>query len=251
MAAEYLIRLDDACPTMDSARWNAVMETLECRQVRAIIAVVPENGDDALRRSPADSGFWQRARSWARAGHMVAMHGYSHVLRSSAGGLVPVQRFSEFVGLPLDEQRRRVRAGMRVLEANGLAAEAWVAPAHGFDRSTLQALRLESPIRIISDGFTRRPVRRDDFVWLPQQLWRPRPMTEGLWTICLHPNDLDERGLAVLAGFLAARPGAFPDPRDAAGRAVEYRAGDALFSSFYRMALAARRRIRRREKEAE
>jgi len=241
VAADYLLRLDDACPAMDAPRWDDLMGLLAGRAIRPIIAIVPENADPALARRPPDPSFWQRAGAWVRAGCMIALHGYSHVLRPSPGGLVPVQRRSEFVGLPLDEQRRRIAAGVRVLKANGLSPEAWVAPAHGFDVVTLQALRAESEIRIISDGFTRRAVRRDGFVWLPQQLWRARAMKKGLWTICLHPNDLDARGLQALDAFMSSRPGSFPDPHDVVRRAAGYGPADALFAAAYAAALQARR----------
>jgi len=244
VAAEYLFRLDDACPSMDTPRWETVLEVLRRLGVHPIIAVVPANADPALARLPADPSFWQRARDWARSGCMIALHGWSHELRPSRGGLVPVQRRSEFVGLPIDEQRRRIAAGVRTLEANGLVPEAWVAPAHGFDGGTLQALRVESEIRIVSDGFARRVVRRDDFTWLPQQLWRPRSMGRGLWTICLHPNEMDADHVRSVEDFVTARPGSFPDPRDAAAASVPFGPSDALFSAAFGLALRFRQSMR-------
>lgn len=251
MAAEYLVRLDDACPTMDRQAWDAVLQLLSSRSVQPIIAIIPSNADPALKARPEDPEFWQTARSWVRAGFMIALHGYSHVLRPSAGGLVPVQKSSEFVGLPVEEQRRRISRGIHILETNGLVPEAWVAPAHGFDESTLQALRVESAIRVISDGFTRRAVRRDDFVWLPQQLWQPRGFRAGLWTICLHPQEMGRASVGALDQFLSSRPGAFPDPHDVVARAVVYGPSDALFEAGFRAALHARKltgRIRMRRK---
>jgi hypothetical protein len=251
VAAEYLFRLDDACPTMDSQRWDALLSLLACRGIHPIIAIVPANTDPALANRPADPDFWQRARAWAAAGAMIALHGYSHALRPSGGGLVPVQRYSEFVGLPVDEQRRRIAGGVRILETNGLSPEAWVAPAHGFDLGTLQALRLESDIRIISDGFMRRAVRREAFVWLPQQLWRPRVMTKGLWTICLHPNEIDEGALRSVEAFLSDGPGFFPDPRDAAKNAADYGPADAVFAGAFAAMLKARQWGRRMGRKVE
>ena len=180
---------------------------------------------------------------------MIALHGYSHVLRPSSGGLVPVQRCSEFVGLPIDEQRRRVKAGMRIMEDNGLEPRAWVAPAHGFDHLTLQALRAESGIRIICDGFTRRAVRRGDFTWLPQQLWRPRDMKRGLWTICIHPNELDADGLRLLEDFVATRRPSFSDPHEVINRAAPYGLGDAVFSAAFVVALRVRQLRKRAGKK--
>jgi hypothetical protein len=151
------------------------------------------------------------------------------------------------VNLPLDEQRRRIRDGVKVLEANGLPAEAWVAPAHGFDLMTLQALRVESEIRIINDGFSRRAYSREGFVWLPQQLWKPRVMKKGLWTVCLHPNQMDQTAIDNLDAFISGRPGAFPDPRDAASRAVPYGPSDVVFRAAFVSALRVKRMLAKRK----
>ena len=233
---------------MDLPRWEALLGVLEQRGVHPIIAIVPANTDPALSRQSPDPSFWQRARTWARSGCMIALHGWSHVLRPSAAGLVPVQRSSEFVGLPVDEQRRRIREGIRIMETNGVVPEAWVAPAHGFDLHTLDALRVESEIRIISDGFMRRAVRRDDFVWLPQQLWRPRAMKSGLWTVCLHPNEMERDRIRILDDFVSSRRGSFPDPREAVEAAAPFGPGDALFTAAWGLALKIRQSMTMKRK---
>jgi predicted deacetylase len=243
MCAEYLLRLDDACPTMHPGKWEAVERILAPHGIKPIVAIVPANEDPALVRAAVDPAFWQRARGWVRTGWVIALHGYLHSLRTSLPGLVPVQGRSEFVGLPLEEQRRRIREGVKALETNGLPAEAWVAPAHGFDMTTLQALRLESEIRLISDGFARRAYSREGFTWLPQQLWRPRSMKKGLWTICLHPNEMNENALRTLDEFLAAHEGSFPDPRDAAAGAVPYGPTDAIFAAVFSILLSMKRKV--------
>jgi hypothetical protein len=247
VAAEYIIRLDDACPSMDARRWGPLEDLLLSRGIRPIAAIVPANADPALVRGPVDTAFWQRARSWTRAGWVIGLHGYSHVLRAPGGGLVPIQGHSEFVGLPIDEQRRRIHDGLRIFENNGLTPEIWVAPAHGFDSTTLLALRVESEIRIISDGLMRRAVHREGIEWLPQQLWHPRAFAAGLWTICLHPNEMDEASLRTLDAFLCSHAGSFPDPREAAARAVPYGPGDALFAATFHAALSIKSILSRRK----
>ncbi len=243
MGAEYILRLDDACPTMDHEKWQAVESVVLSHGVRPIVAIVPANEDPGLVRAAPDPLFWRRAQAWLRAGWVVALHGYSHMLRKSAKGLVPIQDRSEFVDLPLDEQRRRIREGVKVLEANGLSPEAWVAPAHGFDVTTLQALRAESEIRLISDGFARRAHLREGFVWLPQQFWRPRIMRKGLWTICLHPNQMEQSSVRNLDEFLRVHKTSFPDPRDAAARPVAYGPPDALFAAAFGFLLWTKRHL--------
>ncbi len=243
MGASYLVRLDDACPTMDAERWAAVETVLRERGVSPIAAIVPANADPNLVRGPADEGFWERARSWAASGWVMALHGWSHALRPSGRGLVPVNAYSEFAGLGEEEQRRRIREGVAALAAQGLAPAVWVAPAHGFDSGTLRALREESPIRIVSDGFMRRAVLRGDFVWLPQQLWRPRKMGGGLWTICLHPNTLLEPALEKLARFIDENREAFVHPLDAAHGAVKYALADMAHAAAFAAALSLKKAI--------
>jgi hypothetical protein len=159
--------------------------------------------------------------------------------------LVPVNDYSEFVGLDLEEQRRRIRSGAAALKAQGLTPRLFVAPAHGLDRLTLDALREESSIRTISDGFSFRPYRRYDFLWLPQQLWRPRVMGPGLWTVCLHPNTMAEGALGALDSFCAAHGSQFPSPaeaiEEAEGTAGSYGLRDALFGAAFTAALRSKR----------
>ena len=245
MRAEYILRLDDACPTMDRRRWDIVTDLAIRHNIKPIVGVIPANTDPDLARESADERFWDRVHSWADAGWMIAMHGYRHALRPSRVGIVPLNRSSEFVGLPADEQRRMIREGTRGLRARGIEAEAWMAPAHGMDRSTLEALRLESSIRIISDSFTRRPVERWGFTWIPQQLWRPRVMPDGLWTICLHPNAMSEDEMGSLARFLETHSKEFANPREAASRSVPYGLGDRLFESVFLMLVRMRRKMAR------
>ena len=61
--------------------------------------------------------------------------------------------------LPEESQRERIREGLEILRGKGLHPKVFVAPRHGFDRTTLHALRKEG-IRVISDGFARIPFTR-------------------------------------------------------------------------------------------
>ena len=46
--AEYIIRLDDACPTQDSRKWQAIERILSRHGVRPIVALVPANEDVSI-----------------------------------------------------------------------------------------------------------------------------------------------------------------------------------------------------------
>jgi hypothetical protein len=174
------------------------------------------------------------------------MHGYSHDLKPSAAGLVPVNRYSEFVGLSEGEQRRRIRLGIDILDNQDLSPSVWVAPAHGLDHATLRALHAESEIRVISDGLSTRPYRRWGFTWLPQQLWKPRAVTRGCWTLCVHPSDMDDDAFQRLETYIARHRDSFDEPQVAASAAVDFGPADAMICAFFSTVLLLKRTSRSR-----
>ncbi len=206
MSARYLVRLDDACDTMHPDRWLGLESVLDRHGVKPIVAVVPDNKDPKLMHGHPDPHFWDHVRRWQTKGWSVAMHGHTHVMHpTEAKLLVPLYRRSEFAGLALEEQAEKIGASWRLFGEQGVTPQVWVAPAHSFDRVTLEALRARTPIRVISDGMAWSPYYEDGFHWIPQQLWAGyarRP--SGLWTVCLHPNSMDERTLTALDTALAS-----------------------------------------------
>ena len=62
----------------------------------------------------------------------------------------------------------------------------------------------EKNINIISDGFYWRPVNKLGALWIPQQLWRFRNMSYGLWTVCLHHNEYSAQAVQKFARDIEA-----------------------------------------------
>lgn len=215
MPPAYIVRLDDACPTMDLNAWARMERVLVEHAIRPIVAIVPDNRDPDLIRNPPDPRFWHRARQWQTAGWTIAQHGYQHVYVTKEPGLVAINRFSEFAGLPLEAQNAKLAAGYTALVKHGLRPKVWVAPGHSFDQNTLRALRRDTEIRMISDGFALYPFEQDGFSWLPQQLWRYRWFPFGVWTICLHPNDMTSAQVIGLERAIARRRHRFIAVEDA------------------------------------
>lgn len=205
MTARYLLRLDDACPTMDLRRWSKVESVLDRLGIRPLVAVVPDNQDPELQVDAPDASFWDRVRVWQAKGWTIAMHGHQHrfhfVDRKQL--LLPFYNRSEFGGLSFDEQSQKIRASWQIFQNEGVSPTVWIAPAHCFDRTTLTALRAETSIRIVSDGIACDQYQEDDFFWLPQQLWAFTEKSSGLWTICLHPNTMTDHTIDKLANLLA------------------------------------------------
>ena len=184
----YIVRFDDLCPTMNWNVWRQVEALLAEHNVKPILAVVPDNQDPNLDVNPPVDNFWHRVRVWQSKGFTIALHGYQHVYVNRNSGVIGRNSYSEFAGLSEEEQAAKIDAGLEIFSNEKVRADAWVAPAHSFDQTTLKVLARHG-IRHISDGYAWRPYRdRDGRIWAPQQIGRFRWMPSGVWTVCLHCN---------------------------------------------------------------
>jgi hypothetical protein len=199
--AQYLLRFDDLCPTVEQHRWQGLRDLVLEFGIRPILAVIPDNQDPAMECSPADPGFWAQMREMEAAGATIAAHGFQHLCEKHSKNLIGLHQKTEFAGLGLEVQRQRVQAGLRTLREHGLNPRLWVAPRHTFDMTTLRAIRQEG-IDYISDGLARIPFTRGGVTWIPQQLWSPVEKSKGLWTICVHSNSTMKPQFLKLQSFL-------------------------------------------------
>ena len=203
----YLIRLDDACPTMDAKKWQIIENILDSYGVRPMVGVIPANEDPKQQIDAADKEFWYKVKTWAKKGWAIALHGYDHCYISNDGlnGLNPLWPRSEFAGVPLEEQKKKIREGIKVLNTHNISPKYFFAPSHTFDENTLHALREESNIRVISDTIATKPYKKGDFVFIPQLGGRCTEMKlPGVWTFCLHPSTMNEEDFAATERFLQA-----------------------------------------------
>lgn len=208
----YLIRLDDASPTMDRGKWNRIEGLLERYKIHPMVGIIPHNEDPKQSVYPEDPEFWNKVLQWKNKGWAIALHGYNHCYSSDCGlkGLNPMWRRSEFAGLSLDEQKYKIRKGVSILLEHGLEPEYFFAPSHTFDQNTLVALYEESKIRVISDTVATQPYRYEEFFFIPQFGGRCREMwLPGVFTFCFHPNSMNDRDFEKLEVFLSKHKGAF------------------------------------------
>ncbi len=166
--------------------------------------MVPDNRDPDLAASAPDAAFWPQMRELEAAGAAIALDGYQHLCTNKGRSLVPLHSTSEFAGVPFEQQRAWIESGLAILRRHGLNPQVWVAPRHGFDRSTLRALG-HVGLACLSDGLARMPLQRGGVLWIPQQLWSPLAKEKGLWTICVHPNTTGDREAAHLRDFISRR----------------------------------------------
>jgi peptidoglycan/xylan/chitin deacetylase (PgdA/CDA1 family) len=193
----YLVRFDDICPTVAWDQWSLIEDVLMSEDIRPIMAVIADNKDVSLHQGPTDPQFWDRVRRWQQMGWTIGLHGYQHLYVSKSTGIVGLNRYSEFAGLSFDQQFAKLQAAFKIFEQERVQPDIWVAPAHTFDENTLRALKC-LPLQIISDGFQPRPhTDREGFFWIPQQLGDFRYMPCGVWTVCIHHEDVNYNNIQL------------------------------------------------------
>lgn len=185
----YLLRFDDICPTMNWAVWDEIEASLILNNIRPILAIIPDNKDTNLMLDPPKLDFWDRVRKWQAAGYTIAMHGFQHLYVNHNSGLMRLTAQSEFAGLSLIEQKEKIAKSLNIFRDNGVRVDAWIAPSHSFDKTTLSVLA-EHGINVVSDGLWPFPFKdKQNIFWVPQQLWSFKPKNCGVWTVCLHHNN--------------------------------------------------------------
>ncbi len=201
-SAAYLLRFDDICPAMNWKIWRQIEALLVVAKIKPLLAVVPNNLDPTLNVSDANPDFWDEVRRWQSMGWGIAMHGYQHVYTTRKAGIVGINRYSEFAGLPEHEQEQKIKAGLDIFNHNGISTNMWIAPAHSFDKTTISVLK-KNNISIVNDGWFGVPgLDGNDMFWIPQQLWDFRKQRRGVWTVCYHFNAWDASDVEKLRRYI-------------------------------------------------
>ncbi len=221
---KIVIRMDDIAPGMDMGKFRRFKRILDSHNVKPLIGVVPDNRDPGLviedderesdrrqqnievevdrRKSDRrnedpdpgmqedDPGFWRMIRNLQSEGWIIAMHGLHHEYTTQNGGMLPLNRKSEFAGLSLEEQTKMIAEGKKLLAAHGIATDFFMAPSHSYDRNTISAL-LDNGFRRITDGFGRHAYRRFDVTFFPISYRRDSVLSDkrdGFTTFVVHCN---------------------------------------------------------------
>ena len=216
MSKRYILRLDDASEKRDVEKWDRIEELLDKYDIKPLVGVIPKCEDPMMDKYPVDNDFWNRVQAWENKGWVVAMHGYRHVYDSNDGGINPVNNFSEFAGHPLEVQRERIKNGVKIFSNHGIEPKIFFAPGHTFDNNTLEALRLESNIRIISDTVAWDVYTKDGFTFIPQQSGRVRRLPFRTTTFCYHPDTMGLAYFNLLEEYIKMWGGMF----SAAGKII-------------------------------
>ena len=205
MFSSYLLRLDDALPTQNTKKWEEVEQLMDKYEIKPMVAIIPNNKDEDMKFCLEDQKFWVKVKRWKSKGWAIGLHGYNHSYHKikREHSIVKLQDKSEFVGLSLETQKNKFSKALKIFEEKGIKPDLFIAPSHSFDYNTVQAMKQETSLNIISDGIALSPFYRDKIWFIPQQLWKFKLRPFGLWTVCIHPNTITNKEMQELASALS------------------------------------------------
>jgi predicted deacetylase len=201
--ARFVIRLDDICPTMDHEKFARARAYFDKAGVRPLMGIVPDNHDPDLQIDAADPAFWEAMRSLRAKGWGISQHGYQHRIHTADRGLLGITPRSEFAGRSLDAQRGDLAAGQAILVGEGIGTDIFMAPFHSYDKNTLTALRMLN-FSTLTDGYGIFPWRQSGLTFVPQLFERSVHFGAGVYTMCLHLNNMAEAEIDALGKFMIA-----------------------------------------------
>jgi predicted deacetylase len=212
-----IVSLHDAHPGSHAAITEQLRFLADHGVKRTSILVVPEfhHGGSVV----VDKNFCAAVSSWQAAGHEIVLHGYFHDRRDSPretlGTLfwtrLYTSREAEFLDLPPDEARVRLRRGRELFAAQGWDVRGFIAPAWlmaphltgllaelGFTYTN----RLRDIVPL-SRGVARGPIASQTLCYSTRASWRR--VASSVWNrrlfgklretnlvrLSLHPGDLE------------------------------------------------------------
>ena len=179
------------------------------------------------------------------------MHGLHHVYDTGAGGLFPLNRFSEFAGHPFEEQRRRLERGKALLEEHDIRTKLFMAPAHSYDALTLRALK-ETGFSHVTDGFGTAPDLYEGLTFFPIAARKQDVLNksaDGLTTLVVHTNTMTEEEFRFYEKLLKSGQAVSYDAwyrEEKRRQTVTGHAGEYLKATGKRAAVRALARIKKR-----
>ena len=200
--SQYIIRLDDITPTMDWERFNRIREVFQKYHICPLIGVVPDNRDENLNRQESRQDFWEIICSLQQQGWSIAQHGTYHCYETEDSGILGINPFSEFAGLPYEKQYQKLQTGKNILEEHHINSDIFMAPGHTYDKNTLKALE-ECGFQTVTDGLYYRPYHEGDILFIPCRL-QGYKKSFGIDTICLHTNSMSDADIQELEEFIKA-----------------------------------------------
>lgn len=194
---KFIIRLDDACPTMNQEKWDKMEKLLDKYDIKPIVGMIPDNEDEEFCYEEIPD-FWENyAQKWQKKNWIIALHGLHHQYT------VWKNRKTEYRGKSYEEQKQMLEKGYYILLEKGITPTCFFAPNHTFDKNTIKACRDLKYFKFISDGIALYPYRELDMLFLPNIFDTPHKISkEGIFTFVYHPNKMKEEQFEYLEEFI-------------------------------------------------
>lgn len=188
------VRLDDITPDMDWEKFRRLETLLDKYHIAPLLGIVPDNQDENLMRNPVMLDFDKQIKEWEAKGWVLAMHGWKHIYTTKKGGLFPLNNFSEFAGVSKEKQKEMIVDGIEKLQKQGVKTNIFMAPAHSFDKVTLEVLK-EAEFQYITDGFGVNPYEWRGLTFLPIAFQKNKDIEKdsGYTTLVFHTNTMNEQ----------------------------------------------------------
>lgn len=197
---KFIIRLDDICPRMDWHKFGQVKTLMNLYDIQPIIGVIPNNKDKTLMIDPPKANFWKIINNYQKQGWTIAQHGFEHIYHTQNGGIFQLNQQSEFAGLSLKKQTKMLQSGKNILQQHGIYTDIFMAPSHAMDHLTLKALKATG-FNYVTDGFGLYPYKKEGLTFVPQLFASSLNFGIGIYTICLHTNELSQKEIDRLGLF--------------------------------------------------
>ena len=191
---KFILRLDDAAPTMNKEKWDKIEKILDKYNIKPIVGIIPDNKDLEFNY-PIIENFWQKCLEWQNKGWIIAQHGLNHNLSKTIR--------TEFVGKSYNEQKSIIMKGYDILKNNGLKPTCFFAPNHTFDDITIKVCNEMNCFKFISDGYAFYPYREKEMMFFPSAFDKPHIISPfGIFTFVYHPNKMNDLDYIYLEKFI-------------------------------------------------
>lgn len=201
--AKYIFRLDDIAENMNEKNYLKLKKIFLKYDIKPIIGVIPNNQDPMLLSFPKVSfNFWeevyqrQNDNQWT-----IAQHGYTHEYETNSSGILKINNRSEFAGLSYEKQMIKIKKGLKILNEKNIKTNMFMAPAHSFDENTVEVLKAQG-FKYLTDGYGLFPYKFNNITFIPQLFSKPRKMPYGIYTWCLHLNNMSDEDIKDIESFI-------------------------------------------------
>jgi len=200
----FIFRLDDIAPNMRWEMMDKVKKLFNTYNVKPILGVIPKNEDKELKLYPLCAfNFWDEMKNLKGEGWEIAMHGYEHVysIYCKKNDYMGYGGNSEFVGLPFEDQLKKLNLGAEIFKKNNLKVEIFFAPNHTFDINTVKACK-SLGFKSIIDGYGLTPYYENEILFIPQLFYKLYSLPFGIQTIQIHLNYFNDEDYLNLEKFV-------------------------------------------------